>query len=149
MGAVQSAAASKDDLATQATTIIRSIYGGSDSRPIEECLCYNDDHTLNEVLYQEYQQREEDEEDARKKLQFLYLHFALGVTETNAQLKNATEPSNKRARMQHPKFFTDPTTGYLRSVTPKLSLWWILYIQDPQPNSPQWAKTFRKRFRLP
>jgi hypothetical protein len=111
MGAVQSTA--KDDLATQATTIIRSIYGGNDSRPLEECLCYNDDRTLNQVLYQEYQQREEGEEDARKKLQFLCQQFLHGApTEmAKAQLKNAPEPPNKRARMQHPKFFTDPTTG--------------------------------------
>jgi hypothetical protein len=76
-------------------------------------LCYNNDRTLNQVLYQEYQQREEDEEDARKKLQFLCQQFLHGApTEmAKAQLKNAPEPPNKQARMQHPKFFTDPTTG--------------------------------------
>ena len=84
------------------------------------------------------------------KRQFLYLQYvAGGTTEAKAPLKNAAEPPYKRARMQHTKFFTDPTTGNPRSVTSKLSLWSILYIQDPLPNNPQWAKTFRKRFRLP
>jgi hypothetical protein len=59
-------------------------------------LCYNDDRTLNQLLYQEYQQREEDEEDARRKRQFLYLQFvAGGTTEAKAQLKNAAELPNK------------------------------------------------------
>ena len=84
------------------------------------------------------------------KRQFLYLQFvAGGTTEAKAQLKNAAELPNKWARMQHTKFFTDPTTGNPRSVTSKLSLWSILYIQDPLPNNPQWTKTFRKQFRLP
>lgn len=80
----------------------------------------------------------------------MYLQFALGATdEAKARMKNSLEPPTKQARMQHPKFCTDPTTGNPRSVTPKLSLWWILYMQDPQPDNPQWAKTFRKQFRLP
>ena len=101
MGAVQ--VLLKMNIATQASKFIWSIYGVNDSRPIEECLCYNDDRTLNQLLCQEYQQREEGEEDARRKLQFLYLQFvaAGGTTEAKAQLKNAAEPPNKRARIQH------------------------------------------------
>jgi hypothetical protein len=43
-------------------------------------VCYNDDRKLNQLLQQEYQRREEDEKDARGKLQFLYLQFVAGGT---------------------------------------------------------------------
>ncbi len=40
----------------------------------------------------------------------------------------------KRSRIKQQKFFTDPTTGVVCTVTPQVSIWWILYIQDPQPD---------------
>jgi len=55
----------------------------------------------------------------------------------------------KTARRHRPKFFIDPTSGVRRPMTPTLSLWWLLYIQDPQPECKHWSKTFRQRFRLP
>ena len=34
-------------------------------------------------------------------------------------------------------------------MTPTISLWWIFYLQNPQPNCTRWSQTFRNRFRLP
>jgi hypothetical protein len=34
-------------------------------------------------------------------------------------------------------------------MTARHSLWWILYIQQPKIDCPQWNKVFRKLFRLP
>ena len=55
----------------------------------------------------------------------------------------------KKIRVPRLLFFNDPTTGVRRPVTPKLSLWWLLYLQDPQPQCKNWSKSFRQRFRLP
>ena len=55
----------------------------------------------------------------------------------------------KKIRVPRLLFFNDPTTGVRRPVTPKLSLWWLLYLQDPQPQCKNWSKAFRQRFRLP
>ena len=49
----------------------------------------------------------------------------------------------KKIRVPRLLFFNDPTTGVRRPVTPKLSLWWLLYLQDPQPQCKNWSKSFR------
>jgi hypothetical protein len=56
----------------------------------------------------------------------------------------------KKKQNAHPKFFADPISGLNRPMTPKLSLWWMMYIQDnPKLECKQWTKSFRGRFRLP
>ena len=40
---------------------------------------------------------------------------------------------DKKTRIAHPRYFTDPISGVHCRVTPKLSLWWVMYIQDPKP----------------
>ena len=53
------------------------------------------------------------------------------------------------ARKHHPKFFVDPEHGCLRPMIPTMSSWWILYVQNPNPECKKWSNTFRSRFRLP
>ena len=36
----------------------------------------------------------------------------------------------------------------MRIVTPKLSGWWLDYIENPEPDCPSWNKGFRQRLRL-
>ncbi|KAI2507317.1 Plant transposon protein [Fragilaria crotonensis] len=75
------------------------------------------------------------------------------LTEAKAKaamdLGAAQEPQPKKTRVRQIKTFTDPTSGVVVPMTARHSLWWILYIQDPKVDCPQWNKVFRKQFRLP
>ena len=59
-----------------------------------------------------------------------------------------TLPEKKR-RIARRRFFVDPISGVRRPMTPTLSNWWVVYIQDPNPECRHWSKLFRQRFRLP
>jgi hypothetical protein len=58
-------------------------------------------------------------------------------------------PVAKKTRVHNPKFFVDPELGCPRPMIPTMSSWWILYVQNPNPECKKWSKTFRLRFRLP
>lgn len=125
----------------------------NDIRPIDESACYNDDGTMDVELYHDYLEREENEYHARRNtiLSMLLWDKISSKRRKRARALQRQKPDRplKRSRIKQQKFFTDPSTGIVRAVTPRVSLWWILYIQDPQPDNSQWSKTFRKRFRLP
>ena len=133
--------------------IISRKYDANDICPIDESACYNDDGTMDPELYNDYLEREEDEDHARRTtiLLMLQLDKISSIRRKRAQAlhRQKPDPPLKRSRIKQQKFFTDPSTGVVCTVTPRVSLWWILYMQDPQPDSSQWSKTFRKRFRLP
>lgn len=128
-----------------------SVLGSSDPRPIDESDCYNVEGSFNLNQYEEYIEREEEEAVFKRNVRFLTLmvqlfEYSRRRRKAKASRRHILKPPVKRARIRHPKFFTDPATGVLRSVTPRVSLWWILYIQDPKPENAQWSKTFRRRF---
>jgi hypothetical protein len=134
--------------------IIGRKHNANDVRPIDESACYKDDGIMEDELYNDYLEREEDEDHARRTTMslMLQLHKISSRSRKRVQAciqRQKRDPPLKRSRIKQQKFFTDPTTGVVRTVTPRVSLWWILYIQDPQPDNSQWSKTFRKRFRLP
>ena len=54
----------------------------------------------------------------------------------------------RKQRAETRKCYTNPIIRDLRPMTPKLGSWWIWYIQCPKPDSRQWVKAFRSRFRL-
>ena len=58
-------------------------------------------------------------------------------------------PPVKKRRIARRRYFIDPISGVRRPMTPKLSNWWVGYIQDPNPECRHWSKLFRQRFRLP
>jgi hypothetical protein len=58
-------------------------------------------------------------------------------------------PPAKKTRVHNPKFFVDPELGCPRPMIPTMSSWWMLYVQNPNPECKKWSKTFRSRFRLP
>ena len=126
----------------------------NDVRPIDESACYNDDGTMDVELYNDYLERDEDEYRARRNTILSMLLFDKISSKRRKRARalerrEKPDPPSKQSRIKQQKFFTDPLTGGVRAVTPRVSLWWILYIQDPQPDNSQWSKTFRKRFRLP
>ena len=55
----------------------------------------------------------------------------------------------KKRRKGKRQWYCDPITGKMRRVCPKLSSWWLDYIQNPEPSCPSRNKVFRQRFRLP
>ena len=129
-------------------------YADPDTRPVDELECYNDDGTLDMDRFGEYLEREDEEESAEHNVlqASLLWHLSAVHQQREAQKlsrsKNESRRPKKKRRSREPKFFEDPTTGCLRPTTPKLSLWWILYVQQPKPECKQWSKTFRNRFRL-
>ena len=55
----------------------------------------------------------------------------------------------EETRVRNPKFFVDPELGCPRPMIPTMSSWWILYVQNPNPECKKWSKTFRLQFCLP
>jgi hypothetical protein len=107
----------------------------NDVRPIDESVCYNNDGTMDAELYNDYLEREEDDYRARRNtiLSMLLLDKISSKRRKRARALQRQKPLPplKRSRIKQQKFFTDPSTGVVRAVTPRVSLWWILYIQDP------------------
>jgi hypothetical protein len=58
-------------------------------------------------------------------------------------------PAAKKTRVYNSKGFADPELGCPRPMIPTLSSWWILYVQNPNPECKKWSQTFRSRFCLP
>ena len=85
---------------------------------------------MNAVEIEALEQREADAEDLRRHRQRF-----LGQREKRRKFKR--------------QWYCDPVTGKMRRVTPKLSGWWLDYIENPEPDCPSWNKVFRQRFRLP
>jgi hypothetical protein len=78
--------------------------------------------------------------------QTLSPHAHVGTLEQDNRAIECEPPSKRSRRV---KTFIDPITHLARPITPRLSHWWILYIEDPKVNDPHWNKQFRNRFRLP
>ena len=57
--------------------------------------------------------------------------------------------SDKKTQIANPGYFTDPISGVRCRMTLKMSLWWVLHIQDPKPECHRWSKSFWQRFRMP
>ncbi|KAI2511438.1 Plant transposon protein [Fragilaria crotonensis] len=116
-------------------------------------LCYRDDGTLDIDRLEEFIERENDEDKARRQFLVAAMCFCTSnKVETRRALRKDITGIPRRARksrMRRPKYFIDPSSGVLRKLTPRISLWWVLYIQNPEPNCTRWSKTFRTRFRLP
>ena len=114
-----------------------------DDRPNNESACYNDGGAFDDELFQDYFDRQRDKDLEKMKARFLLMHLML------EQDKKAIEGEPPSKRSRRVKTFIDPITHLARPVTPRLSHWWILYIEDPKVKDPHWNKQFRKRFRLP
>jgi hypothetical protein len=123
----------------------------------------SDNGSFNTVNFFEalvcHELEDDDEDDTRTNLL-----LSLVVHHSNAQRlkkqKKVTEALrrrrqgvvallHKKTRRAHPKYFYDPTSGVCCRMIPKVSLWWVVYIQDPKPECRRWSKSFRQRFRLP
>ena len=105
--------------------------------------------------------REDDQLQAQQNVLWILTLYSLKQEEDMKVARNLIEAHSRaegakkrqvirrrKRRAETRKFYTDPITRDLRPMTPKLSSWWIWYIQCPKPDSKQWVKTFRSRFRL-
>jgi hypothetical protein len=133
--------------------VLDSVFGrDNDVRPIDECACYNEDGSFNIREFEAYLDRESDESSAKMRVVFLMLQVFTEARAKAAMDPRAAaeeEPLPKKTRVRQVKTFTDPSSGNVVSMTARHSLWWILYVQQPKVDCPQWNKVFRKRFRLP
>ena len=110
--------------------------------------CYRDDGTLDWDRLEDFLGREDEEDDTAKQHYLLMLMY-LSASAKMGQEAIIETPRVKKSRKRRLKYYVDPSTGKKQMLTPTLSLWWILYLQNPQPQCTRWSKTFRNRFRLP
>jgi hypothetical protein len=141
--------------------MIKKMYvdlGQDEKRPIDEAECYMDDGTLDLNMLDTFIEREDEEKSVKRDVLALTTYLLCKMREKeDEEARTATSKGcsqNKKlkrttTRLRNVKVFQDPTTGELRQMTPTLSLWWVLYIQEPKPECSQWSKTFKNRFRLP
>ena len=147
MGLVQSA--ENEEIIFQ---VLDNVFGHDDIRPIDECACYNEDGSFNVTQFEAYLDRENEERSAKMKVVFLMMQV---ITEANARAaieirdELQLEPPRKKTRVRQTKTMFEPSSGVDVPMTPRHSLWWLLYIHKPNVECPQWNKVFRKRFRLP
>jgi hypothetical protein len=99
--------------------------------------CYRDDGTLDFDRLEKFLERESDKDTAKQ--QYLFTLMCLCATaqmETTKRVDHAVmeTPQDMKSRKRTPKYFMDPSTGVLQRLTPTLSLWWVLYVHNPQPN---------------
>ena len=115
--------------------------------------CYHDDGTLDWDRLEDFLGREDEEDTAKQHYLLTLMCLCASAKMESARSLNHKKAINtprvKKSRKRRPKYFVDPSTGKKRKLTPTLSLWWILYLQNPQPNCTRWSQTFRNRFRLP
>ena len=81
-------------------------------------------------------ERESDKDTAKQ--QNLFTLMCMSATAhmktTRLDLAVMETPRDKKSRKRTPMYFMDPLAGVLRRLTPTLSLWWVLYVHNPQPN---------------
>jgi hypothetical protein len=123
----------------------------------EEDDYFDDDGNVDDDMLQRSMEKQETA-DAREKMLLLRLMYLNELEEAVQKEKDAVglrhrdeqfRAQRKRRRKGKRQWYVDPIDGKLRRVCPKLSSWWIDYIQNPEPNCPAWNKVFRQRFRLP
>ena len=121
--------------------------------------CIDENGALDENMMEGDMARQEAEEERKRK----FLLLLMTVVEQEAQEQRAhdakdrlrrhrqqfLEKRTKKRRKMKKQWYCDPITGKMRRVTPKLSSWWLDYIENPEPDCPAWNKVFRQRFRLP
>ena len=117
-----------------------------DEHPVDESACYDDDVAFNDERFQEYLDRQSDEDLAKIKARILLMQM---LEEANGLTDESLESKRLLKRRRRIKTFIDPNTSLARPITPTLSHWWILYLEDPKVDDTQWNKQFRNRFRLP
>ena len=127
----------------------------------DEIECYKDDSgtsLVDEDRLEEFLEQEDNEDEAQRNLLLTLMMTCLCEEEENKRVQQRMNENPRPScsfkkpvipRTRHAKFFFDPTSGIVRPMTPRLSAWWIYYIQDPEPQSIHWSKMFRSRFRLP
>jgi hypothetical protein len=123
----------------------------------EECDYIDDSGAIDDDKREAYMARQEAEDERRRNL----LLALMQTVELEAQEQRKADAEDlrrhrerflgrrKKTRKFKRQWYRDPVTAKMRRVTPKLSGWWLDYIENPEPDCPSWNKLFRQRFRLP
>jgi hypothetical protein len=81
-----------------------------------------------------------------------FLSDMLGLFDDLDEESEVTEapPRRRQRSVKRIRFEAfDPITGNLIPLDPKFTLWYSLYVSQPQVHKPKFLKKFRRRFRLP
>ena len=102
---------------------------------------------FNDERFQGYLDRQKDEDLAKMKVKLLLMQM---LEEASGSLSDeALQSKRPLKRCRRIKTFIDPTSSLAHPIRPRLSHWWILYLEDPKVDDTKWNKQFRNRFRLP
>jgi hypothetical protein len=130
--------------------LLNTFFESRDEEMITEEDCYNDDGAFDDDKFDENVEKEDVRVKKKKKVLLSFLNLIERKMKAKMEtLKQQKVIPIKKARKAHPKFFIDPMTQKRRPMSPKLSFWWLKYVQHPQPDNSQWSKSFRMRFRMP
>jgi hypothetical protein len=117
------------------------VYGHGDIRPIDECACYNEDGSYNASKFEAFLDRESNDSYARMRVLLLLLELL-----TEAKAKAALDLRVEAEAEPPQKTRVRQVIHVLECLVARHSLWWILYIQQPEIDCPQWNTVFRKQF---
>ena len=117
----------------------------------------NDDGAVDDDKLEAYMARQEEEEERKRNLLLTLMQKVqiedLEQREVDAEVLRRHRQrflgQRKKRRKFKRQWYCDPVTGKMRRVTPKLSGWWLDYIENPEPDFPSWNKGVRQRFKLP
>ena len=115
--------------------------------------CFDDNGNFDDEMFQEYLIQEDGNKELMRKAR-IAMSYMVGQSvkrkrEALAEAEREFMSAHKKSRVSRPIWYTDQVTGQRRKKTPKMSAWWSLYIEDPQPGNAAWAKEFRQNFRCP
>jgi hypothetical protein len=113
----------------------------------------DDDGAVKDDKRDAYMARQEAEEERKRNLLLTLMQTvkleAQEQREAKAEdLRHRRElffaQREKRRKFKRRQWYRDPVTGKMRRVTPKLSGWWLDYIENPEPDCATWNKVFRQ-----
>ena len=115
--------------------------------------CFDDNDNFDDEMFQEYLIQEDGNKELMRKAR-IAMSYMVGQSvkrkrEALAEAEREFMSAHKKSRVSRPTWYTDRVSGQRRKKTPKMSAWWLLYIEDPQPGNAAWAKEFRQNFRCP
>ena len=137
-----------------AIDMLDGLHGSGVDVPLTEDDCFNKNGEIDDEKFEEYLMQEDNEDEVKRKLLLALTNMvgAIGRKRKRDAMEDHIQRhmrTGKKTRVARSRWYTDPVTRVKRKKTPKMSVWWEDYIQDPQPDNKHWTKEFRRNFRLP
>jgi hypothetical protein len=132
--------------------------------PTRVIQCFNKDGTLNIFKYMMYRRQKRQKQSLQKPIYLMNVdddvnsnNFAMGLDNYLEEVGYNDEDNNNNQRVNQQIYSHSVyckginrmrnSDGSISLITPKMSLWYITYIVDPQVDCKKFIDKFRRRFR--